>query len=649
LNSQVWGHGGYQGPGGGQCHTNNYSYPWSDNYCETRSWNVPMCPGGTGHQGQDIRASTCANSTHRVVATVAGTITHIGSYSVSLAAADGTRHRFLHMSNVAVRVGQNVSKGQVIGRVSNQFGGTPTTIHLHYDLYRGGQYIPTYMSLVSSYETLIGSGSSTEPPPPANPPGGCVPTAASGAEQAFFKDLPPSQHGYEQAQMLYRAGITNGCNASPRMFCPNCPVTREQMVAFVVRAAGLNTSNPPARATFSDVPTNSTFYKYVEAAAKAGITQGCGNGKFCPKDNVTRAQSASLIRRAAGWPQAAPSSGATFSDVARNSTHFADVETLKSRCVTNGCGTNKFCPGANLTRAHAAVFIARAFNLENSNTCAVSGGCSGQPQAGAEQAFFKDFTPNQTGYEEAILLHGAGITNGCSQSPRMFCPNCPTSRRHMAMFLVRAVGLDTSNPPARATFSDVPVGASGFAEVEAAAAAGITNGCGNGKFCPNDAINRAQAAAMLRRSMNWPQVRQAQSTFTDVAAGSTFHADIETIADRCVTNGCGADKFCPDRELTRSQAAAFIARGLNLGGINACSRVEPRFVDAPAGAPQPAGGPGGGDGGGVQAANTNNTQVEGAGACAASLADSGRVPGPLTWLGLLAAGIFALGRRRHQS
>ncbi len=163
ANSQVWGHGGMNGPGGGQCDSNNYSYPWWDNFCESRSWEMPFCPSGTGHQGQDIRPATCTDKAHWAVAAEAGDITHIGSYSVNLVAGDGTRHRYLHMDpgTLAVNVGDSVSRGDRLGLVSNAFGGTPTTIHLHYDIRRnvsgmGQAYIPTYMSLVRSYQDLIG-------------------------------------------------------------------------------------------------------------------------------------------------------------------------------------------------------------------------------------------------------------------------------------------------------------------------------------------------------------------------------------------------------------------------------------------------------------------------------------------------------------
>lgn len=162
-NSQVYRPGGYRGPGGGQCDPSNYDYPWQDNYCESRSWDMPLCPAGQGHQGQDIRPATCDDDLWWAVAAESGTITSIGSYSVSLMSDTGTRHRYLHLSmdRLMVREGQRVQRGDRIGLVSNDFGGEITTIHLHYDLLQnvngvGNVYVPTYMSLVRSYEALLG-------------------------------------------------------------------------------------------------------------------------------------------------------------------------------------------------------------------------------------------------------------------------------------------------------------------------------------------------------------------------------------------------------------------------------------------------------------------------------------------------------------
>ncbi len=165
-NSQVWGHGGMEGPAPhDECHSNNYSYPWYDNFCETRWRNSSFCPSsGDAHQGQDIRPSTCEDSVHPVVAAEGGTVSSIGSYSVWIQSPSGVRHRYLHMNmnQLSVTEGQTVDKGDQLGLVSDDFGGTATTLHLHYDIYSGGDYVSPYMSLVESYKDLIGDN---EPPP----------------------------------------------------------------------------------------------------------------------------------------------------------------------------------------------------------------------------------------------------------------------------------------------------------------------------------------------------------------------------------------------------------------------------------------------------------------------------------------------------
>ncbi len=163
LNSQVWGIGGASGPRGSWADRRNYAYPWHDNFCESRSRATPICPGGRGHQGVDIRPNSPevgGARKHWAVATEDGRITYIGSYSVTLTGASGTQYRYLHMKTpVAVRLGQSVSRGQRMGLISNNFGGTPTTIHLHFEMLQnqsggGMRHVPPYTSLVEAYRTF---------------------------------------------------------------------------------------------------------------------------------------------------------------------------------------------------------------------------------------------------------------------------------------------------------------------------------------------------------------------------------------------------------------------------------------------------------------------------------------------------------------
>ncbi|WP_022701454.1 M23 family metallopeptidase [Oceanicaulis alexandrii] len=170
ANSQVYGHGGYLGPGGGQCDAANYAYAWRDNFCETRSYSAPLCPSGTGHQGQDIRPATCQDAVHWAVAADDGVITSVGSYSVRLMSETGVRYTYLHLERDSLQVepGDTVNKGERLGFVSNEFGGTPTTIHLHFEIKMALETphglqnvnVPPYVALVDSYQQLLSEGES---------------------------------------------------------------------------------------------------------------------------------------------------------------------------------------------------------------------------------------------------------------------------------------------------------------------------------------------------------------------------------------------------------------------------------------------------------------------------------------------------------
>ncbi|HTY42710.1 MAG TPA: S-layer homology domain-containing protein [Thermoanaerobaculia bacterium] len=59
-------------------------------------------------------------------------------------------------------------------------------------------------------------------------------------------------------------------------------------------------SPPPATATFSDVPTDHPFFPFIEALAASGITGGCGGGKFCPDNPLTRGQMAVFLAKGLG-------------------------------------------------------------------------------------------------------------------------------------------------------------------------------------------------------------------------------------------------------------------------------------------------------------------------------------------------------------
>lgn len=160
--------------GGDQCDPVNFDTPWRDNFCEKRSStrNTPMCPTNKVHQGQDIRVGTAADCNamrrqaqadrglHEVIAVEDGIIQHIGTYSVQLKGTEtGNIYSYLHLNMRRLRVSpmDTVNAGDLLGFVSNDFGSTPTTFHLHFEIKapvegEGIVHVPPYMSLVAAYE-----------------------------------------------------------------------------------------------------------------------------------------------------------------------------------------------------------------------------------------------------------------------------------------------------------------------------------------------------------------------------------------------------------------------------------------------------------------------------------------------------------------
>lgn len=160
LNSQVWNVGGTSGPPGGWSDPRNYRYPWRDTFCEKRHWPTPMCPGGYGHQGVDIRPAKPKNQLRQMgVAVENGRISYVGTFKITLAGDSGTHYNYLHMRDVRVVPGQRVTAGQPLGLISNNFGTSTTTYHLHFEVQqnrngKGWVHVPPYSSLVAAYERL---------------------------------------------------------------------------------------------------------------------------------------------------------------------------------------------------------------------------------------------------------------------------------------------------------------------------------------------------------------------------------------------------------------------------------------------------------------------------------------------------------------
>ncbi len=197
-------------------------------------------------------------------------------------------------------------------------------------------------------------------------------------------------------------------------------------------------------------------------------------------------------------------------------------------------------------------------------------GAGAAPELAPGGSFFDDDGDVHEGAIEAI--HAAGITRGCAL-PDLFCPDEPITRGQMAAFLVRSLAA----PPApAAAFEDT--GGSVFADdIDRIAALGMTRGCSEQRFCPDDPVTRGQMAAFLVRAFEL--VGSGTDPFHD-DNGSVFESDIAALHEAGITIGCAPGGFCPDDPVTRGQMASFLTRALGLTAMTPPPRpsVEVAFT-----------------------------------------------------------------------
>lgn len=212
----------------------NFTYPWRDNFCELRDFIVGQCPGGYGHQGEDIRpgncvllneqADRCQPYQHTVAAVHDGTIWrmpgNLGLYIVVNTPNDLVRFRYLHMNPKMLDAdewfsGRQVSEGEILGKVAtwgDYEKGTSYHIHFNIQVFTkvGWVWVNPYMTLVTAYERLIGGhGTEIKPgdPPPVipdkrpvvlnpSPPAETSAASASSEKSAAAREKPhkPRHH-----------------------------------------------------------------------------------------------------------------------------------------------------------------------------------------------------------------------------------------------------------------------------------------------------------------------------------------------------------------------------------------------------------------------------------------------------------------------
>ena len=175
------------------------------------------------------------------------------------------------------------------------------------------------------------------------------------------------------------------------------------------------------------------------------------------------------------------------------------LEALRTLSVSGlfqdtGCNPGLLCPNEPISRWEAAVWILRF--LEG----------RGPDASTATENRFADVTSDYwwAGYVERLA--DLGIINGCSNEPKLFCPDEPIKRSQMATMIMRTLQVShalymesvTSPSPEFIDMTDHPAAT----DVIRLFSTGIVKGCSVDplRFCPKKHLSRAQMALFLYRA-----------------------------------------------------------------------------------------------------------------------------------------------------
>lgn len=230
---------------------------------------------------------------------------------------------------------------------------------------------------------------------------------------------------------------------------------------------------------------------------------------------------------------------------------FPGIENYRTSSYTTETSTSNqvlamstFDPTAVNDRAHSAVFLARAFNLDTGKYD------PNDPSTWAVD--YSDVPPGSFGWAEIQALYDAGIATGYGNGT--FNPTGTTTRDQSAIMLYRAMGLAPYE--GAQIFPDVPDSIDPwqhllFQATGALYNAGVVHGFPDGKYHPEMATTREDMAVMLTRALglepyNGPQV------FSDVPPTDPAYGAINSLYKAGITQGVSGPRGSLTRKINET-------------------------------------------------------------------------------------------------
>lgn len=170
---------------------------------------------------------------------------------------------------------------------------------------------------------------------------------------------------------------------------------------------------------------------------------------------------------------------------------------------------------------------------------------------------FKDVPINHWAYVSVTRLYRQNIVGGVGDG--LFAPNQAITRAQAAAMLVRAFQLPLSNKPS--IFADVPNSHPFAREIMTAYEAGFVGGYPNSRFAPQESMKRKHMAMIIQRAFRLQATSAPYARYKDVTENTQGALEIRIISQHGIAEGDNG-YFYPEQPTTRAHFAIFMDRAL---------------------------------------------------------------------------------------
>ncbi|MEM1425282.1 MAG: S-layer homology domain-containing protein, partial [Cyanobacteria bacterium P01_H01_bin.130] len=332
--------------------------------------------------------------------------------------------------------------------------------------------------------------------------------------------------------------------------------------AAVRRAAGGSGGNTGGGVTTPrDDVTGHWAEAFIKALIERDIMKGFAeDGTFRPQNDLTRAQFAALLIKAFSLPL--KRSPARFWDVSGTFWGASAIDRCYRMGFLSGFPDGSFRPNDPLTRAQATVALVNGLGM--------TGGPLDLLGLYGDRTDIPDYAKDEIA---TATLRRLVVAHPDTSRLR---PNQPMTRGEMSAALYQALVATGKAPPIESDFIVEPgtwLGSSAspmFSDlaghwaqefVEVMALEKVMSGYLDGTFKPDEAVNRAQLAALLAHAFK-PEPWRSPKDFIDVPPDFWAATAINQAYQGGFMSGVNSDRFAPNEPVTRLQLTLALASGL---------------------------------------------------------------------------------------